>query len=118
MDPVKALTKAGLFSGFVNKFDGGVEVLDDVDDHWTAKHHKTERTLLIEDLQDLAAEKSVRITILGYVQPIHLDIHSILTQTVATFISLPSANSTQIQLLVSPKTKITVTCQMSFHPLL
>ncbi|RAO65883.1 uncharacterized protein BHQ10_001895 [Talaromyces amestolkiae] len=65
MDPVKALTKAGLFSGLVNKFDGGVEVLDDVDDHWTAKHHKTERTLLIEDLQDLAAEKSVRITILG-----------------------------------------------------
>lgn len=66
MDPVKALTRAGLFSGFVNKFDGGVEILDDVDDHWTAKHHKTERTLLIEDLQDLAAEKSVRITILGY----------------------------------------------------
>ncbi|EEA20129.1 hypothetical protein TMatcc_000103 [Talaromyces marneffei ATCC 18224] len=65
MDPVKALTRAGLFSGFVNKFDGGVEILDDVDDHWTAKHHKTERTLLIEDLQDLAAEKSVRITILG-----------------------------------------------------
>ncbi|EED24529.1 conserved hypothetical protein [Talaromyces stipitatus ATCC 10500] len=65
MDPVKALTRAGLFSGLVNKFDGGVEILDDVDDHWTAKHHKTERTLLIEDLQDLAAEKSVRVTILG-----------------------------------------------------
>lgn len=67
MDPVKALTRAGLFSGLVNKFDGGVEILDDMDDHWTAKHHKTERTLLIEDLQDLAAEKSVRVTILGYV---------------------------------------------------
>lgn len=67
MDPVKALTRAGLFSNMVNKFDGSVEVLDDVDDHWTAKHHKTERTLLIEDLQDLAAEKSVRVTILGYV---------------------------------------------------
>jgi PhoD related phosphatase len=66
MDPVKALSRAGLFSGFTNRFDGGVEILDDVDDHWTSKHHKSERTLLIEDLQDLAAEKSVRVTILGY----------------------------------------------------
>lgn len=118
MDPVKALTRAGLFSGLVNKFDGGVEILDDVDDHWTAKHHKTERTLLIEDLQDLAAEKSVRITILGYallISRIDIYINTNLI-TVATSISLPSANSTQIQLLESPKTRITAICQMSFHP--
>ncbi|ELR04381.1 hypothetical protein VC83_06592 [Pseudogymnoascus destructans] len=65
MDPVKALGRAGLFSSLLNQFDGGVEILDDLDDHWTAKSHKKERQCLIEDLQDLAADKSVRITILG-----------------------------------------------------
>ena len=66
LDPLKALGRAGVLkSGLLNKFDGGVEILDDLDDHWTAKNHKRERNLLIEDLQDLAAEKSVRITILG-----------------------------------------------------
>ena len=66
MDPIKALGRAGLLKGgFLNKFDGGVEILDDLDDHWTASGHKAERQDLINDLQDLAAEKSVRITILG-----------------------------------------------------
>ncbi|KAI4140834.1 MAG: hypothetical protein LQ341_003686, partial [Variospora aurantia] len=65
MDPVKALARAGLLGGFLNKFDGGVEILDDLDDHWTAKHHKQERNWLIQELQELAAEKSIRITILG-----------------------------------------------------
>lgn len=69
MDPVKALGKLGMFGNFLNKFDGGVEVLDDLDDHWTAKNHKDERTLVIEDLQDLAADKSLRITMLRYVTP-------------------------------------------------
>jgi hypothetical protein len=48
----------------LNRFDGGVEVLDDLDDHWTAKNHKQERSVVIEDLQDLAADKSIRVTIL------------------------------------------------------
>ncbi|KAH0543084.1 hypothetical protein FGG08_002598 [Glutinoglossum americanum] len=65
LDPVKALGRAGLFSGFINKFDGGVEILDDLDDHWTAKNHKDERNWLIQELQQLAADKSVRVTILG-----------------------------------------------------
>jgi hypothetical protein len=65
MDPVKALGRAGLFGGLLNKFDGSIEILDDLDDHWTAKKRKLERNWLIEDLQDLAAEKSVRITILS-----------------------------------------------------
>ncbi|KAH8905959.1 hypothetical protein BR93DRAFT_969192 [Coniochaeta sp. PMI_546] len=65
MDPIKALGKAGLLGNFLNKFDGGVEVLDDLDDHWTAKNHKKERSIVIEDLQDLAADESVRITILS-----------------------------------------------------
>lgn len=66
MDPVKALGRVGfLGKGFLNRMDGGVEILDDLDDHWTAKHHKSERHYLINELQALAAEKSVRITILG-----------------------------------------------------
>ncbi|KAI1081917.1 hypothetical protein F5B20DRAFT_38364 [Whalleya microplaca] len=65
MDPIKALGKAGLLGNFLNHFDGGVEVLDDLDDHWTAKNHKDERRLVIEDLQDLAADRSVRVTILS-----------------------------------------------------
>ncbi|KIW48674.1 uncharacterized protein PV06_01242 [Exophiala oligosperma] len=66
MDPVKALGRAGVLKGgFLNKFDGGVEILDDLDDHWTAKSHKRERNDFIKDLQDLAAEKSCRITILS-----------------------------------------------------
>jgi hypothetical protein len=65
MDPIKAIGRMGMLGGFLNKFDGGVEILDDLDDHWTAKNHKEERNWLIEELQDLAAEKSVRITILG-----------------------------------------------------
>lgn len=65
MDPIKALGRTGMLGGFVNKFDGGVEILDDLDDHWTAKHHKAERNWFIEALQQLAANKSVRITILG-----------------------------------------------------
>jgi hypothetical protein len=65
MDPIKAIGRMGMLGGFLNKFDGGVEILDDLDDHWTAKNHKGERNWLIEELQDLAAEKSARITILG-----------------------------------------------------
>jgi hypothetical protein len=66
MDPIKALGRTGILKGgFLNKFDGGVEILDDLDDHWTAKSHKLERNDLILDLQDLSAEKSVRVTILG-----------------------------------------------------
>ncbi|KAK1755081.1 hypothetical protein QBC47DRAFT_345294 [Echria macrotheca] len=65
MDPIKALGKTGIFGNVMNHFDGGVEVLDDLDDHWTAKNHKYERSLRIEDLQDLAADKSVRVTILS-----------------------------------------------------
>jgi hypothetical protein len=65
---VKALGRAGLLGqNLLNHMDGGVEILDDLDDHWTARGHKDERNWLIHELQDLAAEKSVRITILGYV---------------------------------------------------
>ncbi|KAL4961510.1 uncharacterized protein BDV14DRAFT_180284 [Aspergillus stella-maris] len=58
----QSLGKAGLFGGLVNRHGAKVEIFDD---HWTAKQHKSERKYLIEDLQDLAAEKSIRVTILS-----------------------------------------------------
>ncbi len=67
MDPIKALGKLGLLGNILNRFDDGVEVLDDLNDHWTAKGHKGERGIIIEDLQDLAADKSIRVTILRLV---------------------------------------------------
>ena len=66
LDPIKAIGRLGMLGGFLNKFDGGVEILDDLDDHWTAKNHKQERNWFVQELQELAAEKSVRVTILGY----------------------------------------------------
>jgi PhoD related phosphatase len=66
MDPIRAIGKAPMFGNLISTIDGGVEVLDDLNDHWTTKSHKTERKLLIEDLQDLAAAKSIRVTILRY----------------------------------------------------
>ncbi|PBP19762.1 hypothetical protein BUE80_DR009394, partial [Diplocarpon rosae] len=51
--------------GFFNHFDGSVDLLDDLDDHYTARTHKKERLFLMHQLQALASEFSVRITILG-----------------------------------------------------
>lgn len=48
-----------------NHFDGNIDLLDDLDDHYTARTHKKERLFLITSLQALAAEFSVRITVLG-----------------------------------------------------
>lgn len=67
MNSRKSLGKAGVLGGLVNKSAGNVEVFDD---HWAGKYLKSERTWLVEDLQDLAAEKSVRITILRCVEHI------------------------------------------------
>lgn len=63
--PLKAFGRIGMFGNLFNKFDGGFEILDDLDDHWTAKYHTLERKWFIRQLQDLSAEKSVRVTILG-----------------------------------------------------
>lgn len=51
--------------GFFNHFDGSVDLLDDLDDHYTARTHKKERLFLVKQLQALASEFSVRVTILG-----------------------------------------------------
>lgn len=64
--PIKLLHKRfGVAGGFFNSFDGSVDLLDDLDDHYTSRHHKKERRDLIERLQALAREFSIRITILG-----------------------------------------------------
>ena len=39
--------------------------MDDLDDHYTARTHKKERLYLVQQLQALAAEFSVRVSILG-----------------------------------------------------
>lgn len=64
--PIKFLHRRfGVGGGLFNQFDGSVDLLDDLDDHYTAKTHKIERRNLVEGLQKVAAEFSVRITILG-----------------------------------------------------
>ena len=65
MNPIKALGKRGLLGNALNNLDSGSEVMDDLRDHWTAKNHKHERSIVIEDLQDLAIDKSLRVTILS-----------------------------------------------------
>ncbi|KAK5132641.1 hypothetical protein LTR08_008763 [Meristemomyces frigidus] len=64
--PIRFLNKRfGVAGGLFNQFDGGVDLLDDLDDHYTAHQHKKERKQLVLRLQDLAKEQNVRISILG-----------------------------------------------------
>ncbi|KAJ5159174.1 Alkaline phosphatase D-related protein [Penicillium coprophilum] len=64
--PIRLLNKRfGVAGGLFNEFDGQVDLLDDLDDHYTARQHKRERRMLIHRLQELARSHSVRVTILG-----------------------------------------------------
>jgi hypothetical protein len=64
--PLRFLNKRfGVAGGLFNQFDGQVDILDDLDDHYTARHHKKERNEFVERLQALSQKFSVRITILG-----------------------------------------------------
>lgn len=64
--PIKFLNKRfGVAGALFNQFDGGVDLLDDLDDHYTAHQHKKERKALIHRLQEISKQHSVRITILG-----------------------------------------------------
>lgn len=66
LKPVKWLARHGLIlKGFVNPYDGEVELLDDLNDHWCARTHKQERNNFILRLQRLAQKTSTRITILA-----------------------------------------------------
>jgi hypothetical protein len=64
--PIKLLNKRfGLAGGFFNQFDGSVDLLDDLDDHYTCSAHKRERKELILRLQELSKDFGIRVTILG-----------------------------------------------------
>ncbi|KAK9797592.1 putative PhoD-like phosphatase domain-containing protein [Seiridium cardinale] len=64
--PIKFLNRRfGFGGGVFNKFDGSVDLLDDLDDHYTARTHKKERNEFVERLQAICSEFSIRITILG-----------------------------------------------------
>ena len=64
--PIRFLSKRfGVGGGFFNHFDGQVDLLDDLDDHYTARQHKHERKSLVLRLQSLAHDHNVRVTILG-----------------------------------------------------
>ena len=65
MTPLKALGRIGLLGPLFNKFDGGIEILDDLDDHWTTKRHLSERAFVVQELQRLAVETGVRVSILS-----------------------------------------------------
>ncbi|KAJ9157812.1 Transcription factor [Pleurostoma richardsiae] len=66
MGPIKFVNRRfGVGGGLFNHFDGSVDLLDDLDDHYTARTHKKERNQLVERLQSVSAKHSVRITILG-----------------------------------------------------
>lgn len=66
VSPLKFLARKGIIArGLVNEFDGQIELLDDLNDHWCAHHHKKERNLLIERLIKFGSDNGVRITILS-----------------------------------------------------
>ena len=66
LGPIRFLNKRfGWAGSLFNHFDGQVDILDDLDDHYAARVHKVERKALILRLQALAQQFSVRITILG-----------------------------------------------------
>lgn len=113
MDPIKALGRAGVLGSFLNKFDGGVEILDDLDDHWTSKNHKAERNWFVQELQEIAAEKSVRVTYLRSVSATDSSIDLSLTiPAAAMFTWQLSANSSLIRSCRYQKTKIIATWPM------
>ncbi|OBZ75883.1 hypothetical protein A0H81_04778 [Grifola frondosa] len=67
LNPLVALGRTGSLGlgGFVNKFNAEAELLDDLNDHWTAKGHKRERNWFIERLQQLAKAKHARISLIS-----------------------------------------------------
>lgn len=65
MTPVRMLARHGLMDGTLNEFDGTIEILDDLNDHWCARTHKKERNQFVTRLQNLAHSSNVRITVLA-----------------------------------------------------
>ncbi|KAH9977284.1 hypothetical protein BGW80DRAFT_1435953 [Lactifluus volemus] len=67
LNPLVTLGRSGSLGlkGFVNKFNADAELLDDLNDHWTSKHHKTERNWFIEQLQLFAQHRKIRVSFLS-----------------------------------------------------
>ncbi|KAF4980738.1 hypothetical protein FZEAL_3323 [Fusarium zealandicum] len=66
MGPIKILNRRfGIGGSLFNQFDGSIDLLDDLDDHYTARTHKKERLELMVRLQNIAAQFNARVTILG-----------------------------------------------------
>lgn len=64
--PILYLARKGIIAhGLVNEFDGQVELLDDLNDHWCAHLHKRERNNLMDRIQRFGEKYNVRITILS-----------------------------------------------------
>lgn len=63
-NPLIMLAK-GLSPGFTNKFNGQVELLDDLGDHWCAGPHKHERNWLVERVQEVALQRHVRVSFIS-----------------------------------------------------
>ena len=49
MTPVRMLARHGLMDGTLNEFDGTIEILDDLNDHWCAARIKRSATSLLPD---------------------------------------------------------------------
>ncbi|KAF9998020.1 hypothetical protein BGZ80_006880 [Entomortierella chlamydospora] len=49
----------------VNRLNGEPELLDDLNDHWTAKSHKLERNNFVRRLQKFADDRKIRVTFLS-----------------------------------------------------
>jgi len=66
-NPLVALGRKGSLglSSFVNKFNAEAELLDDLNDHWTATAHKKERNWFIQHMQHFAKSKHIRISFLS-----------------------------------------------------
>lgn len=67
LNPLVAMGKRGStkVSGFVNKFNADAELLDDLNDHWTAKSHKAERNDFVVKLAEYAQKTHTRVTFLS-----------------------------------------------------
>lgn len=66
LGPLRFLNRRfGVGGDLFNHFDGQIDLLDDLDDHYTSRHHKRERRELIQHLQRIAKQYSARVTILG-----------------------------------------------------
>lgn len=56
------LLAKGVSPGFTNAFNGEVELLDDLNDHWCAAVHKKERNALVCRVQEMALQQHVRVS--------------------------------------------------------